>query len=165
MMQYFSFTDQCSQNITIPHFMSLQDFDVFSEEKLPAFDILVVADVLYNSVLAEQIGLRIYESISRALSDEVAFPKIIVTDSQQFHGTNFLVEVEELKEMNKMLLESGLDILHWEERNLKDVIGSGVLLDEDQVYDANVRLIRWGWANSKMTQVGTGAGDIVRGAG
>ena len=126
--------------------MSLQDFDVFSKKKLPEFDILVVADVLYNSALAEQIGLRIYESISRALSDKVAFPKIIVTDSQQFHDTNFLVEVEELRELNKVLLESGLDVLHWEERNVIDLVGSGgwFLLEEDQVYDPNVRLIRWG---------------------
>jgi hypothetical protein len=125
--------------------MQHQDYDVYSDEKLPRFDVLVVADVLYNSDLAKQIGLRLYESISRALSEDAPFPKIIITDSQQFHGTNFLVELEELRELNLMLQENGFDTLQWENQNLTNVVGSGVLLDEDQVYDVNVRLISWGW--------------------
>lgn len=95
--------------------------------------------------MARQIGLRLYESISRALSDNTAFPKIIITDSQQFHGTNFLVELNELRDLNELLLENGFAPLQWEDQNLKNVVGSGVLLDEDQVYDANVRMISWGW--------------------
>lgn len=118
---------------------------MYSKEKLPQFDILIAADVLYNSDLAKQIGLRLYESISRALSEDATFPKVIITDSQQFHGTNFLVEVEELRELNKMLFENGLDILQWKDSSIKNIETSGVLLDEDQVYDANVRLITWGW--------------------
>ena len=95
--------------------------------------------------MAKQIGLRVYEAISHAISENIPFPKIIVTDSQQFHGTNFLVESKELEELNTMLLESGFEVLQWKDQNLKNVETSGVLLDEDQVYDANVRMISWGW--------------------
>ena len=118
---------------------------MYSEEKLPHCDILVAADVLYNSDLAKQVGLRVYEAISRAISEDTTFPKIIVTDSQQFHGTNFLYALEELQDLNNLLLESGLELLQWNDQNLKNVETSGVIIDEDQVYDAKVRMISWGW--------------------
>lgn len=124
---------------------STQDFDIYSEEKLPQFDILVGADILYNSDLARQVGLRLYEAISRALNDDTPFPKIVIADSQQFHGTNFLVEVEELRELHKMLYENGMDTLRWKDTKLTNITTSGVVIDEDQEYDVNVRLLSWGW--------------------
>lgn len=123
----------------------IQDFDVYSNEQLPQFDILIAADVLYNANLAKQIGLRLYESISRSLANDAPFPKVIVADSQKFHGTNFLLEVPELVGLNNMLYENGLDVLRWQEIKLVNVTTSGVVIDEDQEYDVNVRLLSWGW--------------------
>jgi hypothetical protein len=123
-----------------------EDFDVYSDQKLPQYDILVAADVLYNSDLAKRIGLRLYESVLCALSGKEARPRIIITDSQKFHGTDFLIELKELRELNEALLENGMDQLQWEDQNLQNVVGSGVLLDEDLVYNVDVRLLSWGWA-------------------
>ncbi len=117
------------------------DFDLFSEMSLPESDIIIAADVLYNPELATQVGRRIYEAISQ--NDKI--PKLIVTDSQKFHGTDFLVEVTELKELSSLLKERGLEQLQWEMRQLKQVCASGVLVDEDQTYDVDVRMICWGW--------------------
>lgn len=121
--------------------LSQPDFDLFSEVPLPESDIIIAADVLYNSELAAQVGRRIYEAISK--NDKI--PKLIVTDSQKFHGTDFLVEVKELKELSSLLRERGLEELQWEMRQLTQVRGSGVLVDEDQTYDVDVRMICWGW--------------------
>jgi len=116
-------------------------FDIFSETPLPESDIIIAADVLYNPELAAQVGRRIYEAISK--NDTI--PKLIVTDSQKFHGTDFLVGVKELKELSSLLRERGLEELQWEMRQLSQVRGSGVLVDEDQTYDVDVRMICWGW--------------------
>jgi hypothetical protein len=121
------------------------DFDIFSKEKLPHCDILVAADVLCNSDFAKQIGLRLHELVSLALSKKVPRPRIVITDSQKFHGTNFLSELEQLRELNELLVESGLDQLQWEDRKLQNDVGSGVLLYDDLVYNGDVRLLSWGW--------------------
>jgi hypothetical protein len=121
------------------------DFDIFSKEKLLHCDILVAADVLYNSDLAKQIGLRLHELVSFALSKKVPSPMIVIIDSQKFHGTNILNELEQLRELNDLLVETGLDLLQWEDWKLQNVVGSGVLLDEDLVYNVDVRLLSWGW--------------------
>ena len=79
------------------------------------------------------------------MENDAPFPKVIVADSQKFHGTNFLLEVPELVGLNNMLYENGLDVLRWEEIKLVNVTTSGVVIDEDQEYDVNVRLLSWGW--------------------
>lgn len=124
---------------------NVEDFDVYSDQKLPPCDILVAADVLYNSDLSKRIGLRLHESILCALSGKEACPRIIITDSQKFHGTDFLIELKELRELNEALVENGLDQLQWEDKKLQNVTASGVLLDVDLVYNVDVRLLSWGW--------------------
>lgn len=120
-------------------------FDLFSDEPLPACDILIAADVLYNPELAIQVGRRIHEVITRSFDEGSPPTKVIVTDSQQFHGTNFLKDVAELVELNSVFREGGWEELKWESQQLEKVCASGVLVDEDQTYDVNVRVIRWGW--------------------
>ncbi|KAL3802807.1 hypothetical protein HJC23_007584 [Cyclotella cryptica] len=132
-------------NYSMSSIVECRYFDVYSDQKLPHCDILVAADVLYNSDLAKRIGLRVHELVSYALSENGAHSGIIITDSQKFHGTDFLLELKELRELNELLLKSGLDQLQWEDRKLQNVVGSGVLLDGDLVYDADVRLLSWGW--------------------
>ena len=120
-------------------------FDLFSDEALPECDILIAADVLYNPDLAMCVGRRLHEAIVRSFDQGDSPTKIILTDSQQFHGTNFLEEVNELKDLNSLFKENGWEYLKWETYKLNNVSGSGVLIDEDQTYDVDVRMICWGW--------------------
>jgi len=122
-------------------------FDLFSNEPLPPCDIVVAADVLYNEELATQIGLRCLEVLaeksnrpSDSLSSLSPSPtKIVVTDSQNFHGTDFLGMVNAHDDRN------GLALLEWDEEILVDFTGSGVMIDEDQHYNITVRTLSTGW--------------------
>jgi len=120
-------------------------FDLFSDKPLPACDILIAADVLYNSDLAKQVGQRLHEAIVRSFEEGNPPTKVIVTDSQKFHGTNFLEEVDDLKELNMLFQENDWEQLKWEKQKLEKVCGSGVLVDEDQIYDVETRMLCWGW--------------------
>ncbi|KAL7548544.1 hypothetical protein ACHAWF_011829 [Thalassiosira exigua] len=120
-------------------------FDLSSEEPLPRCDIVVAADVLYNPELAMQVGRRLHEAIVRSFEEGTTPTKVIVTDSQKFHGTDFLEELGELRELNSLFRENGWEPLRWEMHKLENVEGSGVLVDEDQVYDVEVRMILWGF--------------------
>jgi predicted nicotinamide N-methyase len=108
-------------------------FDLYSKELLPECDIVVAADVLYNEDLARQIGKRCVELLSRANA-----PKLVVTDSQRFHGTDFLSDV------NDQLMDIGKE-LKWEYFLLQNITGSGVMVEGDQIYDAKVRMVNHGW--------------------
>ena len=44
-----------------------------------------------------------------------------------------------------MFKEGNYELLRWETQKLESVCGSGVLIDEDQTYDVDVRMISWGW--------------------
>eukprot|EP00579_Thalassiosira_antarctica_P012296 CAMPEP_0201921626 /NCGR_PEP_ID=MMETSP0903-20130614/9899_1 /ASSEMBLY_ACC=CAM_ASM_000552 /TAXON_ID=420261 /ORGANISM="Thalassiosira antarctica, Strain CCMP982" /LENGTH=901 /DNA_ID=CAMNT_0048458619 /DNA_START=243 /DNA_END=2948 /DNA_ORIENTATION=+ len=120
-------------------------FDLFSDDPLPACDILIAADVLYNPELAKQVGLRLHEAIVRSFEEGTPPTKVIVTDSQQFHGTNFLVDVAKLRELNALFEEDDWEQLKWETQKLSQVCTSGVLIEEDQTYDVKIRMISWGW--------------------
>ncbi len=120
-------------------------FDLFSDLALPTCDVLIAADVLYNPELAKQVGRRLHETIVRSFEVGEIPTKVIITDSQQFHGTNFLEEVPELRELNAILKEGNHEQLRWVTHKLERVCGSGVLVDEDQTYDVSCRMISWGW--------------------
>lgn len=110
-------------------------FDLFSKEDLPDCDIIVVADLLYNEELAMEVGRRCVEVLSRKLP-----PKIIVTDSQRFRGTDFLKDVNSRLEGRYRHAP-----LEWEYYELVNIKGSGVMIDCDQVYDATTRMFSAGW--------------------
>ena len=151
----------------IPGILEGKYFDLLSDITLPKCDILIVADVLYNQDLAKQVGRRIHEAIVRSFDEGAPPTKIIVTDSQQFHGTNFLEDAK-LRELNAILQEGNFEQLRWESHKIERVCTSGVLIgksyffllsrlvllcsllvpyltDEDQTYDVDVRMITWGW--------------------
>jgi hypothetical protein len=98
--------------------------DVCSDEPLPACDIMVAADVLYNSNLASHVGRRCREALEKGV-------KILVTDSQRF--SDFIPELSEHFEVS------------WEERILHDFTGSGVMINEDQTYNVTARVLAAGW--------------------
>lgn len=124
--------------ITTTTLSSKTVFDLFSNEPLPKCDIIVAADVLYNEELATQIGRRCLEAL-KPLSPSSPPPKLIVTDSQNFHGTDFLGMVNGHED------RVGLPPLVWEVEVLANFTGSGVMIEEDQLYDVTVRTLSTGW--------------------
>lgn len=116
----------------VDHIIRPLEFDLFSKCPLPECDIVLAADVLYNPELALQIGNRIYEILSR--NKQV---QLIVTDSQRFHGTDFVPS------LNKAL--QGKYHLEWDEYELKGFRGSGIMIRNDQTYDVTTRMISFGF--------------------
>lgn len=106
-------------------------FDISGEKDLPACDILLAADVLYSSKLAFEVGNRILEALRRSKP-----PRVLVTDSQRFQGTDFVPQLQEKLQDNSF---------GWEESMLEEFTGSGVLVDEDQTYDVKVRKLAINW--------------------
>ena len=102
--------------------------DLFGSTPLPRdFDLLVVADVLYDEKLASQVCCRIAEAVS-----ENPTIKVLVTDSQRF-VPGFVAELQQL-------IGNMIDApVEWEEQVMKGFTGSGVCIDEDQTYDVTVR--------------------------
>jgi predicted nicotinamide N-methyase len=116
----------------VDHVIHPLQFDLFSDEPLPECDVLLAADVLYNPELAMQVGKRVLEVLSR---DKPV--KCIITDSQRFHGTDFVPIV------NKAL--QGKYKIEWTEYELKGFRGSGILMTDDQTYDVRTRMISFGF--------------------
>lgn len=95
-------------------------------------DVVIVADVLYNERLAKCVGKHCWDILNT-----VARPiLLIVTDSQRFHGTDFLKVLNSKNEGVKTQ-----NLLQWKEVLLKNITGSGVLIDEDQTYDIKARML------------------------
>lgn len=105
--------------------------DLFGREKMPRADVVLAADILYNQELGMQVGKRILELLN---IPEERRPGIIVTDSQRFHGTDFVPL------LNQELARVGRPLLNWEERELQ-VTTSGILIEEDQTYNVTARII------------------------
>ena len=106
-------------------------FDLFGTQQLPPCDVLLAADVLYSSKLAMQVGERIRQALSNRNP-----PMVLVTDSQRFHGTDFVPA---------LIRAVGDDSLAWEERDLEQFTGSGVMVNEDQTYNVKVRVLAIGF--------------------
>mmetsp|Transcript_20379 Transcript_20379/g.49950 ORF Transcript_20379/g.49950 Transcript_20379/m.49950 type:complete len:295 (+) Transcript_20379:2039-2923(+) len=102
------------------------DLFAHEEQPLPDCDLLVVADVLYNENLASQVVRRIVEAFKR--NPRV---RVLVTDSQRFVPT-FDTQLNELME------EVGGPVCSWTEEKMT-FTGSGVIINEDQLYDVTVR--------------------------
>ena len=108
------------------------------------FDLVVFADVLYNDVLSSHVGRRVAELMLRrrrnAGSGKGCLPGVIVTDSQRFHGTDFVPTLN--SELERIGGDWGGEVpLQWEERTLPSVTTSGMLVEEDQTYDVAVRIL------------------------
>ena len=67
-------------------------------------------------------------------------PGVIVTDSQRFHGPDFVPTLN--SELERLGGDWGGEVpLQWEERTLPSVTTSGMLVEEDQTYDVAVRIL------------------------
>ena len=66
-------------------------------------------------------------------------PALLVTDSQNLHGTDFWGEV------NGDTSRAGRPGLEWRVEVLEGFVGSGVMVEEDQEYDIRVRMLSTGW--------------------
>jgi len=108
-------------------------FDLFSGEKLPDCDIVVAADLMYSKEIAKQLFRRCIEFLNRP--HPVGTSKLIVTDSQRFHGTDFLRDIQEQTDHTQAT---------WVEQSLQNFTGSGVAIEEDQTYNVKTRLLKIG---------------------
>lgn len=105
---------------------------------------LVAADVLYNRPLAAQLGRRCHEALSwegrEGGEGRPQLSGLIVTDSQQFHSGD---DDDFIKEINRQP-RGGLvhDDIDWTQGRVA-FTGSGILLDEDQSYEAETRFVSW----------------------
>lgn len=96
---------------------------------------MIAADVMYDERLGRYgVGGRIAQLLERPDP-----PKILVTDSQRFSGTDFVPD------LNKQFQTS----FSWQERKLENFTGSGVMIDEDQTYQVTARLLLSGWEDDK----------------
>jgi hypothetical protein len=117
-------------------------FDLFGTQPLPPCDVVLAADVLYSSKLAMQVGERIRQVLTNNNnsnsnnSNNRNPPMVLVTDSQRFHGTDFVPALKRAV---------GDDSLAWEERDLEQFTGSGVMVNEDQTYNVKVRVLAIGF--------------------
>ena len=126
----------------LDHVIETQVLDICDERtSLPGLaevDMVVVADLLYNERLARFVGKRCWEVLlaTRQRKREQKRPiTLVVTDSQRFLGTDFL------RELNVSCRQENMDELEWKEVILRNVTGSGILIDEDQTYDVKARML------------------------
>ena len=114
-------------------------FDLTSSEPLPAADVLVSADTLYTRELCEAVARRCRQQMWS--SSELT--RLLLTTSQQFGW----IKDEFVDELNKRPLDEPLPPgrawrrLDWTADRLERFTGSGILIDEDQTYDAPIRFI------------------------
>jgi predicted nicotinamide N-methyase len=111
--------------------------DLFSKKPLPACDLIVVADVLYNERLAAQVAVRCLEA--RQCDPP---PVILVSDSQRFVHKFEADLNEKLSSISSS--SSQPRRVAWENRWLPAFTGSGVLIDGDQTYDVKARVLWMG---------------------
>jgi predicted nicotinamide N-methyase len=99
-------------------------------------DLMIIADVLYNDELAHYIAVRIEELLSytrlhrrrSGRHNNNKNVRILVTDSQRFVANDTLFPVDRWG-------------AKWETRQLVSFCGSGVALNEDQIYNVTARVL------------------------
>ena len=126
-----------SQQPNIPEgVINTQILDLFAhenEQPIPStYDLLVVADVLYNEQLANQVCRRIAEALAKNKK-----MRVLVTDSQRF-VPSFTSELEKCLKEKQVVVSSPIE---WQETTLQKFTGSGVCINEDQTYDVTVRTL------------------------
>ena len=115
----------------LSHIIQTQYLDLFGTVPIPPCDLLLAADVLYSTTLAMQVGERI-----RQVMQWKQPPRVLVTDSQRFQGTDFCPNLKNALADNTF---------GWEEQQLMQFTGSGVMVNEDQTYTAKVRVLAIGF--------------------
>jgi predicted nicotinamide N-methyase len=121
----------------------IQVLDLFNHQRhpLPYCDIMIVADVLYNDELANQVAKRCAEARARKPP-----PKVLVSDSQRFVHTFDSNLNQRFKDMNHPSRAV------WTSRRLPQFTGSGVCIDCDQTYDVKARVMWIGLDDDKKPE-------------
>ena len=132
--------DNTAINVNVSSYV----FDLFAHgTPIPKSDILIASDVLYNDQLSNQVCIRCIEALKQNPN-----LKILITDSQKF--TDFTAELNgRLKREKAREGKDGIPLpepnISWEERTIKSFKGSGVMVDSDQEYDVEARVVKIGW--------------------
>lgn len=117
-----------------------QVLDLFSDEAVPAADVLVCADLLYNPELATQVGRRCGEALTAAAARGSPL-SLLVTDSQRFSGGGDSFTTGLLAQLPEARREAAEVAFAWQTTHLEQITGSGILIDEDQTNDWSVKFI------------------------
>jgi predicted nicotinamide N-methyase len=117
----------------LPGIVETQILDLFAsstEQPIPMpCDLLVVADVLYNEELVNQVCRRCAEALNNNPSI-----RILITDSQRF-VPSFLDKLNDALQSTV----AGSRKLYWTIETMKAFSGSGVIINDDQIYDVKVQ--------------------------
>lgn len=119
--------------------------DLFDEaDALPAADVLLCSDLLYNPDLAHQVGRRVGEALAAA-DERASELSLLVTDSQRFQGGGDGFSRGLLSRLPSDAARKAAEAtLGWQATRLERFTGSGILVDGDQTYDIDARFIsRW----------------------
>lgn len=116
--------------------------DLFDEaDALPAADVLLCSDLLYNPELAHQVGRRCGEALAAA-EERSSKLSLLVTDSQRFQGGGDGFSRGLLSRLPSDAARDAAEAaLGWQATHLEQFTGSGILVEGDQTYDIDARFI------------------------
>jgi predicted nicotinamide N-methyase len=157
-------SNSSSSSTTLPpkkNIITTQLLDLFLPDEHPLpdnVDFILVADVLYNDQLADQVIQRCLEARRRSHHPP---PVILISDSQRFVHTFESKMNDGLKSLathpsNKTTdsddkantLAPQYARVAWTSRRLPQFTGSGVCIDADQTYDVKARVMWIGLDNT-----------------
>lgn len=114
------------------HQVTTHVFDLCCHDELLPFlhdiNLMIVADVLYNPQLAQDVARRCGEAYRQGI-------KVLITDSQRF-VPDFEQMIQQYCSTN-----SKSPLVKWQERRLNDFTGSGILVEQDQTYNVTARVL------------------------
>ena len=115
-------------------------FDLAADEPLPRADMLVCSDLLYSRELSMHVARHCREALWGAAGahDDEAATRLLLTSSQQFAWIKDAF-LDALNSPPASPQHPRWRELAWSEARLESFTGSGILVEDDQVYDANIR--------------------------
>ena len=118
--------------------IELRTFDVCSDAPLPAADLYIFSDLLYTRTLASHIARRCSELLWGCGTPGA---RVLVTDSQKFHSAAFLDDLHVRAAEHREGATLGQQPIQWQHGRIERFTGSGILIDEDQTYDVELRYL------------------------
>ena len=110
-------------------------FDITSSAKLPyphQCSMVIASDLLYNDDLAFALAERVCEAVRDG-------KKVVVSDSQRFHGRAFITRLNEI--LRKENLWGHEKEIEWRSTKLKGVETCSMIEEGDVKYDVDVNFL------------------------
>ena len=118
--------------------LQTQYLDLSGLDPLPFADVYLFCDVFYTKELAQHVARRCSEILGRSEGATPGRPSwLFLPDSQRFCSDAFLTELNDRRHP--------APAMEWQEEKLAQFTGSGILVDEDQTYDAQIAFLDLRW--------------------